>query len=306
MARNAVTTTTNRNATPKPQGPPPSCPVSVALAIADPATVTVERDGVPVEVPGTWQPPTYGVLLPELLEQGRKAIEHQLTPAGDEGVHSVMVPLMLTQQLQSTEGMEEETMITFMARKGAEYQRHLREVPLDILKAAADACVLASPFFPTVADLFKHVRPEWEKRKRQADRLKALIAHRNNPAAAAPQPSARELESREQRLRNGIASCRRFGRMGTAIEWERELAALEGREVEEWAQLQGTKVEIIITDEIGESMRGVPHGAPSFTKASDAMQTVAASAKPVEPWRAGEPVYQTRPPEPPVPEEIPE
>ncbi len=198
----------------------------------------VERDGERIMVPSTWQPSRHAGLLPELLEQGRQAIAASLKPAGDQGVAEVMMPLMLTTIMPATEGMSDMTVQAFYAAKASEYQRHLRDVPLDILKAAADACVRESGFFPTVADFFKHSRLELEKRKRQADRIRALIDSRNRPAPAQefkPEPEEVRLRGaiwrgwRDRETFTGPASWKR------ASDAERRLAQLESREPAEWA-----------------------------------------------------------------------
>ena len=197
--------------------------------------VEVERNGVMVLVPGGWRVPDALPLL-EHLEQGRQAVAHSLTPAGDQGVGEVMMPLLLTTQVPATQGMGDGSVQSFFTAMASEYRRHLRDVPLDILRAAADACVRESEFFPAVAAFLRHARPELEKRQRQAERIGLMIEARNRPQPKPREKTARELETREERLRNGIATCRRFGRIETAMAWEHELAALEGREVEEWAR----------------------------------------------------------------------
>ena len=250
---------------------------------------TVERNGVLVEVPGRWEPPTYGSILPELLEQGREAVAASLKPAGDAGVHEAMMPLMLTTLMPATEGMSDQTLQSFYAAKAGEYQRHLREVPLDILKSAADACVRESEFFPAVAALLRHARVELEKRRRQADRIKALIDARNRPQA---KPAfVKEPE---------------HVRLLTTLKWQEK----PGSHLYSPTKAHATRARLM---ELGVEAPGEPPALPeappdspleprprlpsTFTKASAAAPT---------PWQAGEPVFEKTAEEPPIPDEIPE
>ncbi len=189
--------------------------------------------GERVLVPATWKPPSHTV-LPELLEQGRQAIAELLKPAGADGVSSVMMPLMLTQQIPATEGMGDSNAERFFAAMAGEYQRHLAEIPLDILKLAADACAKESSFFPQVADFWKHARPKLEERKRQQWRIDRLIEEKRKPAKAEPPPQ----EPLEQRLRASIWLGWKHGRLDLAQRAERELAKLENRAPAEWATPQ--------------------------------------------------------------------
>ena len=91
---------TARNAGANPPSQPPLLPDSVARAIADPAEVEIERDGKRVLAPGTWKPPEFRI-LPEQLDKALKAIDAMLTPCGDAGVKQVMLPLMLTHQINN-------------------------------------------------------------------------------------------------------------------------------------------------------------------------------------------------------------
>lgn len=205
---------------------PSSLPHSVALAIADPPMVEVEGE----LKPGAWNPPTYCRFLPEQLDQAREAMREQLRPAGSQGVREVMLPLIMVTKVAATEGMSDGTARAYMAELGREYERHLIDVPLDILKAASDACATESAFFPTVADLFRHIRPELEKRKRMADRIEALARAQNGIPATIHRPMTEEekRETQIKKLREAIPVLRKHGRNATADQWERELAELTG------------------------------------------------------------------------------
>lgn len=196
--------------------------------------VTVERDGQMVEVPGEWRLPDHRI-LPEVMREAEQAIEHMLKPAGVAGVKKVFVPLMLSGlRMPATEGMEDKTMATFLAEQGEVYERHLKEIPLDILEKAADECARSSPHFPAVADFWTHARPELEKRQRYGLRIKRLADAQKREAEGKP---AFTPEPDEVVWRGDVERFHKFGkgllhdRLRTrAIESERKLAELEGRE----------------------------------------------------------------------------
>ena len=251
---------------------------------------TVERDGALIEVPAAWQPPTFGSILPELIEQGRKAVAESLKPAGDEGVAAVMMPVMLTTLVPATEGMSDTTLQGFYAAKAGEYQRHLREVPLDILKAAADACVRESEFFPAVAALLRHAKVELEKRRRQAERIKALIDARNRPQAK----PAFEQEPEHVRLL-------------TVLKWQEK----PGSHLYSPTKAHATRARLL---ELGIKAPGEPPPLPEVMPAVDTKPTLGtlprdgrawtAASDAAPKWTAGQPIYA--PEEPPPPDAVAE
>lgn len=108
-----------------------------------------------------------------------------LKPCGPPGVTEALMPLMMTQAMPSMDGVEQETMQKFLAGTVFEYTRHLEHIPLDILKAACDACVPESEFFPRVANIRKHADPALAKRHRQSARIDQLIRGKGQPVAPA-------------------------------------------------------------------------------------------------------------------------
>jgi len=171
------------DAAPQPKTRPSSLPDSVARALADPPEVTVERNGVMVPMPGAWEPPSWPI-FPEHLSTAREALDAMLAPIGVENVWEALTSLALTTKVAATEGMSNETAARYMREVGVEYARHLGAVPRDILKAATDACAIESEFWPTLAELFRHIKPELEKRRRMSERLDAIIKRAAQPAAA--------------------------------------------------------------------------------------------------------------------------
>jgi hypothetical protein len=272
------------------------------MAVEDPPEVEVERDGRPVLVAGTWRPPTHSILR-ERLDEARKWLEINLAPCGPEGVQRILMPLLMTTTMPHTAGMEETTLQSFFAQKSTEYTRLLQDLPADILSAACDECAKASPFFPAVADLFRHAKPALEKRRRQCERVDRLIAMKSAPPQGEPFKPEPEID----RYRADIARWKAHGDVSfginlkaRAIESEKKLATLEGRDVEDWARASapveldtasviGRTADHVLVDELATPQ---PR-APEWKRAPDA-------------WQAGQPLYQRAAEEPPPPTEIPE
>lgn len=210
-------------------------PHSVILAIADPPERETEIDGKRKLVPGTWAPPEHRI-LPELIEQGRAALEELLKPCGAAGVGPALMPLLLSQVMPNTEGMSDETMQSFFAAKVSEYTRHLEHFPADIIRAACDDHARnGSAFFPALFDLTKHAKPAHEKRKRELERVMAVQRNAKAPRIAAAPKFVREPDdvlhraavARFHKFKGGMVhdTLRR-----AAIESETWLAVHEGRE----------------------------------------------------------------------------
>jgi hypothetical protein len=253
-------------------------------------------------VPGTWKAPDYPI-LPEQLEDARTVIERQLQPAGDAGIRDALLPMLMAGlRMPNMEGMPDDVQQKFFAGQVSEYTRLLGHVPLDIFKAACDAHVLESDWFPTVAQLNKHAGPALEKRRRQRDRILRLI----DIAKKKAEPARTETEV--ERLNGDIERWRK--RPGhfladmlkrTAIRAEKRLAEIEGREVAEWAR--------DAEQHVLPPMPGLPtfgegrREAPIIDVEAEVVPETPSDWKrpPTEPWRAGEPVYQRAPEEPPPP-----
>ncbi len=251
--------------------------------------------------PGTWRPPEHRI-LPEILDQARAFITAKLMPAGASGVAKAITPLLLTTVQPTLAVMhdpddDEETINrkqqAYLTAQMAEFQRLMAHVPADIISKACDAHAMESKFFPAIAELMKHARPALELRKQQAHRIERLIA-----AANAPNPrEAFKPESDETRHRAAVARFHKFkGGMihdklrAQAIESERWLAAHESREPD--LEQFGTATPAVLPPPMP---RRSPHSG----------RKQATDVEP-EPWIAGQPLYQERRDEPPMPDEIPE
>jgi hypothetical protein len=296
---------TDRSAAALPLTPSSSLPPSVALAVEDPIEVEAERDGVRVMVPGTWRPPTHR-LLPDVLKQGLETIEHLLAPASAEAIGAAMMPLVLTTKVAATEGMSDEKALAFYQAKTAETTRLLvkAEVPIDLLKEAADKCSLASRYFPEVADLMEHIRPALEKRKRQRERIAILIDGASKPAEK-PKPEPFKAEPLDVRLATMRDSYRRIGDIAKAAKYERELAKLKGREPEDWAR---DVVEATVLPSPPQPSRSVgpPKRYATDVDHADVEPKAPEWKRAPDAWQAGQPLYQRAAEEPPPPTEIPE
>lgn len=109
-----------------------------------------------------------------------------LKTAGDAGVGEALMPMLFTQTIENLDNLPDKVSPDiWLQAKSLEYARHLRDYPIDILKAACDAHVVASKFFPAVAEIAVHARPLLEARQRQAWRIEQLIRRANTPKLAA-------------------------------------------------------------------------------------------------------------------------
>lgn len=230
-----------------------------------------------------------------------------LKPIGAAGVKAALVPLMLTQQLENLDNLPEGfEPAVYLHQKSAEYERHLAHIPVDILRASCDAHAKASKFFPAVAELIAYATPMLDERKQQQSRIALLIRNGGKPTETRAKTWA-ELTPDERRaatiekLKGGIPVMRKHKRLATAIQWERELADLEGRPMERWALEpipEAPNAATIIAAASKPITGTLPRDDRHWDKASDAAK-----------WQAGAPVYQPKPPtheEPPMPNEIPE
>lgn len=278
-----------------------------------------ERDGVRVLVPAAWRPPTHRI-LPELIEEGRKAIARLLEPAGMKLAAQALYPLLVTQILPNVEGMSDENVENFANTKIPEYARLLEKYPADLLRAACDAhAESGSKYFPAVYELTSHAKPALEKRQRQADRLAILLDLANKPAESwrpskapkqeefKPPPAEERLRADVERWRNNPDGFLSDMRKRMAVRAEKRLAEIEGREVEEWARdvdLAHTELQPSAEAPVGGPSKMAPAGA--VTRAVMRETTRAMEQAAVEPWEAGKPVYQQPSDEPPPPIDIPE
>lgn len=199
--------------------PPTSLPPSVALVVRD-ATGT---DGTPMA--SGWQAPTFSIPL-ESLELARRAMEHMLKPAGDDGLRQALFPLSLSTVMPNTEGMSDETQQSFFAAKVGEYSRLMSQLPPDIIRDACNQHVKRSKFFPAIAELMEFAEPALGHRQRQAKRIEWLIKVGGNP-----KPELFKHDPRDVVLRTLIAAAERRGQDDKAAAYRHELDVLEGRAV---------------------------------------------------------------------------
>lgn len=265
---------------------------------------TIERDGQMVQVEGTWRLPDHRI-LPELLDEAARTIATQLLPAGEAGVQKIMMPLLLAGlRMPATDGLEEKTMVAFMGEQAAVYTKHLKNIPLDLLDKAADACVKESPYFPAVADFFRHAQPEIDRRRRQCGRINALIEESRRKASGV----VVKKETEEERL---VATIKRWRDQGVdvlfganlkarAVQAERDLAKLKGRPIEEWAweQTEETKAKTLPPPTIEGDI--ISSKVEIVGNTADRVIVDEHEPKPSK-WQSGEPLYQRRAEEPPPP-----
>jgi hypothetical protein len=98
--------------------------------------------------------------------------------------------------------------------RAAEYHRLLGEYPEDIWAEAVDAHLRDCPFFPTIADLEKHMAPLMQARRRDINRLMRMHSVAARSAKRAPRHDLRPLTPEQEKLMLERVDqfCRAFGR----------------------------------------------------------------------------------------------
>ena len=209
-----------------------------------------------------------------------------LKPIGAAGVKAALVPLMLTQQLENLDNLPEGFDPTvYLHQKSAEYERHLENFPLDILRSACDTHARLSKFFPAVAEIVALAEPLLSARQRQQSRVLHLIKIGGQPVAEPPKRLTPEEQAQQRidRLRQTRDTWRNLGRPDRAANAERELAKTEGREPEEWAVFAAPSASTVVPAPVARS------------RDDDALSRVK-----VPPIAASSPPHD----EPPMPDEI--
>ncbi len=104
------------------------------------------------------------------------------------------------------------------------------DYPEDLLQSGCLELLRTKTFRPSPAEIVAVIEPKFAERKRMLDRARSMLA----PITKAEQPFVQE--PREVRLRTMRDSFRKHGQPLKAAQYERELAAVENREPEEWAR----------------------------------------------------------------------
>ena len=172
-----------------PLAAPPSLRLEQRLA----SLLATSFDPV-TDSPLPWSMPSPLPAKPELM-QALSQVRLYLQPAGREFIQPRLALLRLSTKAPGTEGMSEHELGALLATQIGEYCRLLADFPPDIWASACDRLPRESPWFPTVADFERVMRPQLEERQRWARRLTAMLDAHNRPAAV---PFVRE--SRPQRL----------------------------------------------------------------------------------------------------------
>ncbi len=181
---------------------------------------------------------------PEVLDKAARHIEKFLEPASDSALANALMPLAMSLKFES-KLISEENEEKFYLKMVAELMRHLRGTPIDY-RSRSLRCSTSERvrFFRRFTEMVKHVTPLLEKRRNDLWRTKRIIECQNAPAKAkAFQPEPRDIQ-----LRATIARWRKHGDhfmagrlRESAIRAELELADLEKRALEDWAQEQSTE-----------------------------------------------------------------
>jgi hypothetical protein len=105
------------------------------------------------------------------------------------------------------------------------------DIPADLFQAAIETCCASLKWMPKPVEVREAVGDQLERRLLAIRRIKLMIAAAGRPVGASfvPEP----LEVRVRAMRDSFA---RIGNVLKAGRYERELAELEGRAPEAWAQ----------------------------------------------------------------------
>lgn len=201
----------------------PRVPALIAQAIADPYRLD---DGSPS---AAWETPAK---LPEAgaMEAALASLRAGMRPATPAWIAACLTRIAgLTNHRDASR--------TEWKARTEEYVRLLGHVPPDIWWRCADQAILASKFFPTIAELNKLMTPELERRGTAIWRLQTLLhkaqAEAEKPFVPDPQPvKLKAIVDSWLRLRNDSAVKAVLAR--SAINAEIELARIEGRPPAEW------------------------------------------------------------------------
>lgn len=234
------------------------------------------------------------------LQEWQRILETMMTPVGEKAMPEMLLPLLLSKQMptmpagmiadDATDDERKEREQLYYSSRVSELVRLLAHYPKDILAKAIDDNARASVFFPMPADINKHAEPLLEKRQRMRGRIQLLLMSNGRPQA-----KTFEAEPEEVRLRGAIWIGWKYrGTFTSSITWpsacraEIRLAEIENREPAEWAKQSGPQT-------VTPPMKRQGRPAQPSQPITDVV------AEPVEPWNAGQPVYQQRQEEPPPP-----
>ena len=189
--------------------------------------------------PSSWAPPASLPAKP-LLTQALGSVEVFLQPGGESAVvHEMAYMVAGGLAVRSTQDMSIAQERAYLTAQKAFYVELLAHLPADILHQATMTHARQSKWFPAPAELLEVAQSLLEERKAWSERLRRLIALQGAPKAiAAPRRPTTPAEihaERIRRVRHSRDGWRRIGRLDNAASNERELAKLEGRDVEPWA-----------------------------------------------------------------------
>lgn len=113
------------------------------------------------------------------------------------------------------------------------YHFALQDVPADMWEGLTKQAILKFTWFPAVAELNALVRPYVEQRQRMLGRARQILDKMRAGNKTSDKPVV--VETEEERLAASIVSLRKYGKHDRAAAAERRLAAMQQRDVAEWA-----------------------------------------------------------------------
>lgn len=167
-----------------------------------------------------------------MLQDFVKRLEASLAPAPADTIQACIKALAhgTAHKAASTKDWQYQTKL---------YARTLDDIPTDVWFEVTKDLLKTYEWFPGTAAIAKRAEPLLAERRKQLERARAVLAQFGGvqQIAAAPKASsAFEREPREVCLRTLRNSLRKVGQHHRAAVYERELAALEGRQPESWVE----------------------------------------------------------------------
>lgn len=244
--KNALATATT-NQSPKKT---PSLPASARALLADTFSLGDE--------PGKWEPPPPN-LMPARgeLERWVSTLTAQLEPASSNHIGFLVNTMANSMAMRNGQTQQ-------MAARTDGWLLACGALPADLWTEGCTDLLRSKTFMPSPGELMALVGRKFEERRRMLKRATRLLG--DDPTTSKTQPFV--PEERVVRLRSMRDSYRKHGYTARAVGVEIELAAVEGREPEDWIRAAA---------ETGNPMSAEKPDAPPTRPPSPAMRAALAA-----------------------------
>jgi hypothetical protein len=166
------------------------------------------------------------------------SLELACRPGGVERATVALAKLRAKTAFRSSDGADQHLI-------GQAYAEDLAEYPADVIDAGCGRWANGNRWWPAWADLKQECDRLVAKRLAEHRALKAALDRQRRAKPAPALPAPKPLPTQQERLRTSVLLRRQANDPRTAARFEVQLAELENRPVEEWAQ-------IIIAEQLAE------------------------------------------------------